>query len=333
MEWVKAHYEELRIISQTEWDKVQKTLNQSVLTDRIKPGSRGKFLLSGHLTCGKCGSSMIARTSGKGWVGFVCNASWKRGNAVCGYKHRLSLLTAKSAIIAEVTSLLSSESLVSSVVARSKQKMEKNMSESSTKELVMSKDKIEREITNLLDLAQRGVLTDSVRTRLLQKESDLSVLQEKISLATSRGHETKRITEKDIHQRVAHLRSLLENSVEKKDGTAAKLIAALFPHKLRATVVERGESRDWVLDGNMVIASDLDRDSPPLVKAGEGTRTPDQLITNQLLYQLSYTGLECLRTRSRGDSGDRDTGSGSAASAVFEKAHPNPEHRKGPQLR
>jgi hypothetical protein len=25
-------------------------------------------------------------------------------------------------------------------------------------------------------------------------------------------------------------------------------------------------------------------------RAGEGTRTPDQLITNQLLYQLSYTG-------------------------------------------
>ncbi len=26
-------------------------------------------------------------------------------------------------------------------------------------------------------------------------------------------------------------------------------------------------------------------------KAGEGTRTHDLLITNQLLYQLSYTGL------------------------------------------
>ena len=25
-------------------------------------------------------------------------------------------------------------------------------------------------------------------------------------------------------------------------------------------------------------------------KAGEGTRTPDRLITNQLLYQLSYSG-------------------------------------------
>jgi hypothetical protein len=24
--------------------------------------------------------------------------------------------------------------------------------------------------------------------------------------------------------------------------------------------------------------------------AGEGTRTPDPLITNQMLYQLSYTG-------------------------------------------
>jgi hypothetical protein len=29
-----------------------------------------------------------------------------------------------------------------------------------------------------------------------------------------------------------------------------------------------------------------------MYKAGEGTRTPDLLITNQLLYQLSYTGLQ-----------------------------------------
>ena len=28
------------------------------------------------------------------------------------------------------------------------------------------------------------------------------------------------------------------------------------------------------------------------VRASRGTRTPDQLITNQLLYQLSYTGLK-----------------------------------------
>jgi hypothetical protein len=29
----------------------------------------------------------------------------------------------------------------------------------------------------------------------------------------------------------------------------------------------------------------------PLSRAREGTRTPDQLITNQLLYQLSYSGV------------------------------------------
>ena len=38
---------------------------------------------------------------------------------------------------------------------------------------------------------------------------------------------------------------------------------------------------------NRVLRTDCDKS-----KAGEGTRTPDQLITNQLLYQLSYTGLE-----------------------------------------
>ena len=31
--------------------------------------------------------------------------------------------------------------------------------------------------------------------------------------------------------------------------------------------------------------------SPSVKKAGEGTRTPDWLITNQLLYQLSYAGV------------------------------------------
>ncbi len=29
-------------------------------------------------------------------------------------------------------------------------------------------------------------------------------------------------------------------------------------------------------------------------RASRGTRTPDQLITNQLLYQLSYTGMKFL---------------------------------------
>ena len=37
-----------------------------------------------------------------------------------------------------------------------------------------------------------------------------------------------------------------------------------------------------------------DHDSQPLlVGAGEMNRTPDLLITNELLYRLSYTGVVC----------------------------------------
>ena len=35
----------------------------------------------------------------------------------------------------------------------------------------------------------------------------------------------------------------------------------------------------------------MSRLGPEIVRADEGTRTPDRLITNQLLYQLSYIGL------------------------------------------
>jgi hypothetical protein len=37
--------------------------------------------------------------------------------------------------------------------------------------------------------------------------------------------------------------------------------------------------------------------SPTQKRAEEGTRTPDQLITNQLLYQLSYSGFFVLKQR------------------------------------
>ena len=34
--------------------------------------------------------------------------------------------------------------------------------------------------------------------------------------------------------------------------------------------------------------------------AGEGTRTPDPIITNDVLYQLSYTGILLCRSRAVG---------------------------------
>jgi hypothetical protein len=44
---------------------------------------------------------------------------------------------------------------------------------------------------------------------------------------------------------------------------------------------------------------------PEFQRAGEGTRTPDRLITNQVLYQLSYSGRlrESRRRRPRRVSG------------------------------
>jgi len=67
----------------------------------------------------------------------------------------------------------------------------------------------------------------------------------------------------------------------------------------------------WMLDSNQrsVTATGLQpvpfshSGNPPLEKtgkfnysgAGEGTRTPDRLITNQLLYQLSYASVSVVK--------------------------------------
>ena len=46
--------------------------------------------------------------------------------------------------------------------------------------------------------------------------------------------------------------------------------------------------------GNLLPLNLLPKAFALMYKAGERTRTPDLLITNQLLYQLSYTGLRYL---------------------------------------
>ena len=51
--------------------------------------------------------------------------------------------------------------------------------------------------------------------------------------------------------------------------------------------------QDWLVFASK-FPTEIFKGFGKLTKAGEGTRTPDQLITNQLLYQLSYTGF--LRT-------------------------------------
>ena len=60
----------------------------------------------------------------------------------------------------------------------------------------------------------------------------------------------------------------------------------------------------WPLGNPSSIWSQHRKTNAVIYGAGDGTRTRDLLITNQLLYQLSYTSVWCLRAESNHRHGD-----------------------------
>ena len=142
-----------------------------------------------------------------------------------------------------------------------------------------------------MDIAQSGNFTETVRERILRKESELADIKKQLSLRSESRPAAKKLTYSESQAIIEAIVGKLEQS-EAGTPRLHQLLRTLFPTKLRVSSSVRGRHTSFLLSGGLMIPNDLLPKHPLMLKAGEGTRTPDQLITNQLLYQLSYTGFK-----------------------------------------
>jgi site-specific DNA recombinase len=83
-EWVWTDAPELRIIPQALWETVQARRAARRLTVRgHHQGKRPKYLLSGLLVCGECGSHYIVQAKRQNVQWYGCAAHAERGPAIC----------------------------------------------------------------------------------------------------------------------------------------------------------------------------------------------------------------------------------------------------------
>ena len=83
-EWISTDAPELRIIPEALWEAVQARRAARRLTIRgHHQGARPKYLLSGLLVCGECGSHYIVQSKRQGVQWYGCAAHAERGPAIC----------------------------------------------------------------------------------------------------------------------------------------------------------------------------------------------------------------------------------------------------------
>jgi DNA invertase Pin-like site-specific DNA recombinase len=117
-EWQRREAPELQIVDGVLWDTTHAAITQraGAYLRRFgklagKPESlRGNHLLSGFLTCGTCGSSLIATRRGRNEVpSYICRAHRFRGDAVCTNQTAVPMDRLHRAVIASLRETLSPE--------------------------------------------------------------------------------------------------------------------------------------------------------------------------------------------------------------------------------
>ena len=175
------------IIPKELFEKVQKMVDYHHRSPAAKV-SDGGFLLTGKLFCGECGKPMTGDggtgKSGRVYSYYICNG--KREHK-CN-KSRAPKDWIEDAIVAKLASIVNSDELINEIADRfmAWQSAEKpnDVLEGLEKEL----HQVENAIKNNMSLVDSGFITDSVKTHLMELESqrvalETGIAKEKIASA------------------------------------------------------------------------------------------------------------------------------------------------------
>jgi hypothetical protein len=141
--------------------------------------------------------------------------------------------------------------------------------------------------------AETDLQSPSLEDRRRTLESEKRTIQTEFDALNNQTRMPNRISEESIRGSLqGYLATLSANEDNRPE--LKLILGKMFPGKLSVRIREKNGFVEFDVLGKMLPFNLLQNASALMYKAGEGTRTPDLLITNQLLYQLSYTGLRYL---------------------------------------
>lgn len=275
-DWITHEDESLRIVPQNLWDKVQ-SINRraSTASDAKRLGGRnGSYLLSGLLKCISCGSSWIVINSGK-YSSMVCNGYWSKGATVCGCGQRLLRNSAEQLILDRLGEICLSDAVLNELTIRANQALKRKcQKKGSVTDLAKKEVQVKSQIENLLKLAENGNITDSLRSRLQEKESELKKIRMDINRHNQKSEGPRSISKAWIRKVMQKLFDYLNQ----KSRPIREINAALkniFPHHLTIDASKKAGKTEFIIKGLAMPFNGLQgTTSPIMLSSPTGNRTP-----------------------------------------------------------
>ena len=186
-EWVVTSHPELRIIPQELWDKAKDRqrkqaahigarVRRGLSTHRARiTGTYPKYLLSGVLQCGVCGSNLVVSGPRQG---YVCASRVNGGLNACGNKLRLPRKHLESRLITWMRGILLGREVDRCLLRAWNARCAKRLSDRGASDLrrAVHAEALRNEISNIVDAIAQGGLKSSpaLAERLEYAESQLA---------------------------------------------------------------------------------------------------------------------------------------------------------------
>lgn len=193
--WILVLKPELQIVDDELWGKVQ------ARRKHIQEKTKGRFtkgkilystnLLSGLLKCNECGGNMVIVSGGK-FARYGCSNNWNKGQSVCSSDIKIKKKELEETVIRELgldckgcEALSYITGKVSSLVS---DKQTKNSPKWQGEALHDQFKTVEKEINNFINAIKAGIITETVKEKLLESEKKKCELEGKLSqISDSKG--------------------------------------------------------------------------------------------------------------------------------------------------
>ena len=233
--WVVREAPELRIVPQDLWQAVK--VRQRQRSSRIRHAvtvPRVPRLLSGLLTCGRCGARYVLR----GRQTYCCASRQNRGSIVCDCMATVNAIEAEQVILGLLEPLFCDETVLTQLEAEVRKRLaqarrQRSERKSAEGNLKSQLAEVEAEIGRLVQWIAKGKLVDDLERQMMAVEARRDHLRrERAGARAAASTEGIAMLPGAVRKIVSDLREMLKaGQVEKVKSALSRLVTSIEVHE------------------------------------------------------------------------------------------------------
>ena len=234
-QWVIQEVPDLRIVPQELWDSVKARQRQ-----RSRAGMRGGSvprvprLLSGLLTCGRCGGRYVLRGSRT----YSCATRQNRGDVVCGCRATVNAAEAEQAILDLLEPLFCDPTVLAKLEAAVRKRLatvrrQRSERKSVEGQLRAELGEVEAQISRLVQWIAKGKLVEDLEAQMMAAEARRDHLRQELARVRAAEPPTGiDVLPTAVRKIVSDLRAMLEaGRVEDLKRILSRLVTSIEVHE------------------------------------------------------------------------------------------------------